>query len=448
MKIKVTNSFGFNELQILVLGFFVLIMIGATLLSMPISSKSGQWTQFVDCVFISTSATCVTGLVTLDTGTHWSYFGQTVILMLIEVGGLGFMSMATLIALLLGRKITLEERILMQESLNFFKLQGIVKLFKYVLIFTFIVQATAAAILSTQFIPEFGVGKGIYYGVFHAISAFCNAGIDLMGGFSSLTSYAENPIIILTVSLLIVIGGLGFYVWREIYEFRIGKKLSLHSRIVIWTTLILIVLGAVLMYLFEMDNVNTIKNMSFKGKVLSSIFASITPRTAGFNSISTNDMSAGGKLLTIILMFIGGSPGSTAGGIKTTTLALLVMTVVCVVRGRHDTEIYQKRIAKELVYRALALTIISISIVIFVTMILCITEKGASLEAIVYETVSAFGTVGLTLGHTTKLSTVGKIILSITMYFGRLGPLTVALALAKKKIPNSIQYPEDKILIG
>lgn len=448
MHINITKKLKFTPVQILAIGFAIVIFTGAVLLNLPVATVDGSRTPFVDCVFISTSATCVTGLVTVDTGTHWSYFGKTVIICLIQIGGLGFMSFATLFALLMGRRITLKERLVMQESLNYFNLQGLVKMVRYVLTFTFLVEGAGALLLSTQFIPEFGVGKGIYYSIFHSISAFCNAGFDLFGDFQSLTGYYNNSVVILTIGGLIAFGGLGFYVWQEIYNYKGLKKLSLHSKLAILVTLILIFGGAVLMYILEYNNPGTMKNMSMKGKVLSSLFASITPRTAGFNSISTNDMSSGGKALTIILMFIGGSPGSTAGGIKTTTLGLLVITVISAIRGREDAEIFKKKISKDIVYRALVITVIALCLVITDIMILSITEVGAPLDFIVYEVVSAFGTVGLTIGLTTKLSVVGKIIISLTMYAGRVGPLTLVLALSNKKSNNSVRYPEDKILVG
>lgn len=441
----------YTPVQILALGFATVIFIGAILLSLPISSQSGKATPFIDCIFTSTSAVCVTGLVIVDTGTYWSYFGKTVIMSLIEIGGLGFMSVTTLVFLLLGKRITLKERLVMQEAMNSNSLQGIVKMAKYVLIFTFSVEITGAVLFSTQFIPKFGIAKGIYYSVFHAISAFCNAGFDLMGNFNSLTAYADNTVIILTVSALIVIGGLGFYVWVEIYNCKSLKRLSLHSKVVIYMTLVLIVGGAIFMYLFEMNNPSTMQGMSIKGKFLSSVFASITPRTAGFNSISTVDMSPAGRFLTIILMFIGGSPGSTAGGIKTATLVVLIMTVVSVARGREDTEIFKRRINKHLVYRAFVIVVISLTLVIAVTMALSITEqRSIPVEYLLYEATSAFATVGLSLGVTSELSFVGKIIIALTMYAGRVGPLTILLALHKSRRgkTGNIKYPEGKILIG
>jgi trk system potassium uptake protein TrkH len=459
MQAKAKRKSHFTPVRILSVGFATVILIGAFLLMLPISAASGISTPFIDCLFVSTSATCVTGLVTVDTGTHWSYFGKTVIMFLIEIGGLGFMSFATLFALILGRKITLKERLILQESMNATGLQGLVKLAKYLLMFTLSVQVVAALVLSTQFIPQFGLGKGIYYSIFHSVSGFCNAGIDLFGNFSSITSYYSNPVIVITLGSLIIIGGLGFYVWQELYRIikengfwqglkSMHKKLSINTKLVLSVTGILIVGGTILMFIFEMNNPATIQGMSLGDKILNAWFAAVTPRTAGFNSVSTADMSPAGRFLTIILMFIGGSPGSTAGGIKTTTLGLLVFTVISVIRGREDTEVFKKRIATELVVRSLAIVFIAMSLVVTVVMILSITETGASLEYIIYETVSAFGTVGLTLGLTPNLSVPGKLILALTMYVGRLGPLTLVIALARRSRLKGIRYPEDKIIVG
>ncbi len=342
------------------------------------------------------------------------------------------MSFATLLALLVGKKITLKERLVMQEALNTFSIQGLVKMARYVLTFTFSIQGAGALLLSTQFIPKYGLAKGLYYGVFHSVSAFCNAGFDLFGNFSSLTSVYNNPVIILVIASLIIIGGIGFYVWYEIYHYKGHRKLSTHSKLVLSATFLLLSIGTVLMFIFESRNLGTMGNMTLGNKILSSFFAAVTPRTAGFNSISTSDMTMAGNFLTIILMFIGGASGSTAGGIKITTAGVLIMTVVCVVKGKPDTEINKKRITKEIVYRALAITIISLTLVITVTMILSITEVKVPFEYYMYEATSAFGTVGLTLGLTTKLTTVGKIVVLLTMYAGRVGPLTLATAFARK----------------
>lgn len=440
------NKRRLSPVQILALGFAIVIFIGACLLTLPIASRDGSMTPFVDCIFTSTSAVCVTGLVTLNTAEHWSYFGKTIIIMLIQIGGLGFMSFATMFSLLLGKRITLKERLIMQEAMNSFSLQGLVKLAKYVLIFTFSVEGIGALFLSTKFIPQYGPLKGAYFSIFHSISAFCNAGFDLTG--NSLVPYVNNSVVILTISGLIIAGGLGFSVWAEIYNFKSIKKLSVHARLVIFMTIFLIFGGSILMFLFEMNNPATIENLPVKGKLLASLFAAVTPRTAGFNSISTADMTNGGTALTIILMFIGGSPGSTAGGIKTATLGVLLMTVISVIKGREDTEMFERTISKELVYRAFVITVIAAGVVIATTMVLTITEPGASLEYIVYEATSAFATVGITLGLTPKLSIIGKIIIALTMYIGRVGPLTLVLALSSKKNGSSVKYPESKILVG
>ncbi|MFC4782620.1 TrkH family potassium uptake protein [Eubacterium multiforme] len=437
-----------SGVQVLALGFFIVIFIGAILLSLPISSESGESTNFLDALFTSTSAVCVTGLVTLDTGTYWNEFGQVVIMLLIEIGGLGFMSFATFIAVLLGKKITLRDRLLMQEAMNTFNIQGLVKMVKYVLSFTFAVQFFGALLLSTQFIPRFGIGKGIYFSVFHSISAFCNAGFDLFGGFSSVTSYSSNAVVLLTISSLIIIGGLGFTVWMELYNYRGIKKLSVHSKVVLLITTILIIGGTILMYLFEMHNPETMGKMGVGDKILNSYFASVSPRTAGFNSVSTDGMTNAGKFLTIILMFIGGSPGSTAGGLKTATFGVIILTVISVIRGREDTQVFGRRFSKDLVYKSFALLIIGMSLVIGVTLILSITDPNESFVNLMYEATSAFGTVGLTTGVTQRLSTAGKIIIIITMYCGRVGPMTVALAFLRNKKKQTHKYPEGKILIG
>ena len=438
----------FSEVQILALGFVILIFTGGLVLTLPISSASGEWTNFLDSLFTATSASCVTGLVTLDTGTHWSLFGQTVIMLLIEVGGLGFMSFATFFAILLGKRITLKNRLIMQEAMNTFSIQGLVKMVKYVLMFTFAIQLFGALLLSSQLIPEFGFAKGLFYSVFHSISTFCNAGFDLFGNFTSLTGYYNNPVILLTIGALIVIGGLGFTVLIEIYNYNGKKKFSIHTKVVLLMTTILIVGGAISIFLLEYTNPETLAPMGFRDKVVNSVLASITPRTAGVNSISTDGMTLAGKFLTILLMFIGGSPGSTAGGLKTSTFGIIIFTVISVVKGREDTEIFGRRFSKELVYKAFALLFIGMTLVMAVTMMLTITEPGESFISLLYEATSAFGTVGLTMGVTTRLSSAGKCIIIIMMYLGRVGPLTVALALTHKHKKSRYKYPEGKVLIG
>ncbi len=437
-----------NAVQVLVIGFALVILIGGLILSLPISSVDGKYTNLLDSIFTSTSAVCVTGLVTVDTGTHWNTFGQIVIMILIEIGGLGFMSLTIFVAILLGKKITLKDRLIMQESMNAFNIQGLVKMVQYVLGFTFSVQICGAILLSTQFIPQFGLKTGIFYSIFHSVSAFCNAGFDLMGGYNSLVNYSSNSVVLLTIGGLIIIGGLGFTVSLEIFNYRKARRLSTHSKIVLSITGILLILGAVFIFFVEYKNPETLGTMNFSDKVLNSFFASVSPRTAGFNSISTDGMTTPGKLMTIILMFIGGASGSTAGGLKVTTFGVLVFTLISVLKGREDTEAFGRRFSKETVYKAFTLLAIGIIIVLTATIILTITEPEKPFINLLYEATSAFGTVGLTAGVTQSIGSISKVVLIITMYCGRVGLITVILAVINSKRKNRIKYPEAKILIG
>lgn len=441
-----------SPFKILAIGFLSLILTGGILLTLPIATISGESTSFLDSIFTATSAVCVTGLVVVDTGTYWSTFGQMIILILIEIGGLGFMAMSTFFAMILGKRISLRERLVMQEAYNTFSLQGIISHVRYMLIFTIIVQSAASLILFTQFIPIYGIGKGIYFGIFHAISAFNNAGFDLLGNFTSITVFNENKIILITLAIVINIGGLGYLVCREIISsFKTKRKLknfSLHSKVVLTISVVLLSVGTLALLVFEWKNPVTMGPMSFGDKLTNAFFSATTPRTAGFNSISTSDMSPAGKLLTMGYMFIGGSPGSTAGGVKTTTLGILIFTLISVLRGRQDAEVYKRRISQSTVFRAMAIFMLGITIVIIGIMILSITEIGSTFETILFEVISAFGTVGLSQGLTPTLSPVGKVTITIIMYLGRVGPLTVMLALAGKQEKVNIKYPEGKILIG
>ncbi len=439
-----------NPVQVLSAGFALVILAGGIILSLPISSASGLPTPFIDSLFTSTTSICVTGLVTLDTGTHWSLFGKTVIMLLIQTGGLGFMTFATITAVFLGRKLGLKNRLVMQEAYNTFNIQGIIKMVKYVISFTLGLEGIGALILMTQFIPIYGWGTGIYFGIFHSISAFCNAGIDLIGDFRSVTIFNTNKILLITIMTLIVVGGLGFSVWIEIWNFKSLRKLSFHAKIVITTSLILMFGGAFFLFIFEFNNPATMQGMSLFDKVVNAMFSSITPRTAGFNSISTSEMSMGGRILTMLLMFVGGSPGSTAGGIKTTALGVLFLTVISILKGRDDPEAFGKRLEKATVHKAFAVFTIGLVIVFSVTFILAFAEAGTtiSFENIFYEAISAFATVGLTQGITPELHSVSKAALMAGMYLGRVGPLTVMLALSRHKNPAKLTYPEGKILIG
>ncbi|MBU5488759.1 TrkH family potassium uptake protein [Clostridium sp. MSJ-8] len=439
----------FNEVQILALGFIIIILVGALILSLPISSRSGKSTNFLDSLFTATSSVCVTGLITLDTGTYWNTFGQSVILFLIEIGGLGFMSLTTFIYIIIGKKITLRDRMIVQEAINVFDIQGIVRMVKGILLFTVIVQGIGAIALGFIFIPDYGLSKGIFYSIFHSVSAFCNAGFDLIGNFNSITGYNTNTLFILVISALVIIGGLGFSTISNIYQTRNRKRLSVNTKLVITTTITLLAIGTIAFFFLEYNNPETLGNMTFKNKLLNAFFSAVTPRTAGFNSISTGGMTDSSKILTIMLMFIGGSPGSTAGGIKTTTIGLIILTIICVIKGRDDTEAFGRRFSKEIVYKAFTLFAIAIGIVFVVTFILVIAEQGEDYIDLLYEATSAFGTVGITTGVTQRLDVIGKIVIIISMYIGRVGPLTIIFALTKKKKKKiSYKYPEGKLLIG
>ena len=443
------RSFNASPSQILVIGFGTIILLGTILLNMPIASIKGHSIGFVNALFTATSAVCVTGLVVVDTANHWTYFGQMVIISLIQIGGLGFMTISTLLALIVGRRITLKERIVMQEALNLDELEGLVRLTKSIIITTFIIEAIGAMAFSAVFVPEYGVKKGLVMGLFHSISAFCNAGFDLIGDFKSFSPYVNNITINVTSMLLIIIGGLGFTVWMDVYHNRSFNRLALHSKVVLSITGFLISVGALFLFMIERNNPATMGDLSISGKILSSMFHSVSPRTAGFNTIDNAAFTSSSKFLTIILMFIGGSPGSTAGGIKTATAGILFFTVISVITGREDAEAFEKRISKTLVYRAFALAIISLFLVISVTMVLSISEN-ADFLTLLFESTSAFATVGLSLNYSPNLSFIGKLIISATMFAGRVGPLTLIVALAQRtqKNKSNLKYPEDKISVG
>lgn len=436
--------------QIFAAGFAVIILIGALLLDLPIATVSGDRIGFIDALFTSTSAVCVTGLVVVDTGTYFSRFGQIVILLLIQIGGLGFMTMGTMIAFLAGKKISLKNRLLMQKALGYNSLAGVIRLVRRILLGTFIVEMIGAVFLSFTFIPVYGVGKGIFFSLFHSVSAFCNAGFDLIGNGVSLIPFQGNPIVVLTICMLVVVGGLGFTAIFDILEKRKFKKLSLNTKIVLSTTAILLILGFVAVLVFEWGNKATLGSMNLSGRILAALFHSVTPRTAGFNTLVLTDLSMSVVFVTIMLMFVGGSPSSTAGGIKTTTLATLVISVRSIVKGREDSNAFHRKLPMEAIKNATAVFSISMALVVLVTLFLTVTEPNHSLMEILFETVSAFATVGLSLGITPELSVLGKLIVALTMFAGRIGPITLVLALtgAKESTRTLYHYPEDKITIG
>lgn len=433
--------------QILVLGFAAVILTGALLLTLPIASASGNSTSFIDALFTSTSAVCVTGLVVVDTGTHYSVFGQVVIMLLIQIGGLGFMTMATLFAFIIGKKIRLRERLIMQEALNQVTIEGVVRLARSVLLITAIIEGAAAVILAMRWIPEFGLTKGLYFGLFHAVSAFNNAGFDLFGHFRSLTPYVSDFTVNIVISSLIILGGIGFTVIAEVISKKNWRKFSLHTKSVLTITAILLVGGMISIFLLEYSNPKTLGTLGIGSRILASWFQSVTPRTAGFNSLDIASLRSATQFLIIILMFIGASPNSTGGGIKTSTVGVLFSTVWSNIRGNQDVELFERRLPKDVIFRSLTISLASLALVGFVTMLLSITEK-ADFLTILFETTSAFGTVGLTMGLTTKLSLIGKLAITLTMYAGRVGPVTIAFAMAQKQHKPIFHYAEEKIIVG
>jgi len=433
--------------------FLFLIFFGGFLLNLPIASRNGVSMGYLDALFTATSATCVTGLVVVDTYVQFSAFGQLVIIFLIQIGGLGFMTMATLFSLLMRRVITLNERLLIRESLNIDDMQGIVRLAKHILIGTFAIEFVGALLLSIRFIPEFGMPSGIYKSIFHSISAFCNAGFDIMGQkgeFIGLTSYVSDPIVSLVIPMLIIIGGIGFAVWEDVFQQSNFYKLRLHTKIAITMTAFFIISGTIGFYILEHNNPATMQGLSPMGKLLASFFQSVTTRTAGFNTISQDGMTIASKFISIILMFIGGAPGSTAGGIKVVTVGVLAFAAYAVIKGTSQVTMFKRRISYNAILRAMTIVMISLFVVATGIIILSIVEKTLFIN-IIFEVVSAFGTVGLTLGITPNLTVVGKLTIITIMFFGRVGVLTVALSLLmgmNSGGSDKIKYPEEKIMVG
>ncbi|GEA18979.1 TrkH family potassium uptake protein [Moorella sp. E306M] len=424
----------------------MVIATGTLLLSLPIASQSGQPVAVIDALFTATSATAVTGLVTVDTQTTYSLFGELVILTLIQTGGLGFMTLSTLVALLLGKRITLKERLVMQEAMNQLTVEGVVRLSKYVLIFTLFAEGLGALLLSIRFSSQMPLGQAIYFGIFHAVSAFCNAGFDLFS--KSLVDYRGDLLVNMVITLLIIFGGLGFSVVADIYTKRSWQRLSLHSKIVIRTTLLLIVTATVIIFLLEYTNTKSLAPLPLGEKILASYFQAVTPRTAGFNTLVIGDLRPVTLLFITILMFIGASPGSTGGGIKTTTFAAIAVAVWTIIRGNVDIEVFGRRLPRGTVLKALAIAAVSLLLIVTVTGILLITEQ-ADLQMVLFEVTSAFGTVGLSMGLTPKLTVAGKLLITATMFTGRVGPLTLAFAIAQRLGRQGIKhYPEERIIVG
>lgn len=437
--------------RVIILGFLSVIVLGALLLHLPVSARSGQTTPFLDCLFTATSATCVTGLVVVDTYQHWTAFGQAVILGLIQIGGLGIMSVAALVSFFTRRTITVRERLEMSASLSVDDIAGIVRLTKDVMLFTATVEGIGAVLLSLRFVPQFGLWKGIGKGVFHSVSAFCNAGFDLMGetdAFVNMSGYAADPLVNVVLVMLIVMGGLGFLVWHDLRRSRKWSRLSVHTRLVLVTTAILIVGGAALFFCLEYNNPQTMGGMSVGERVLASVFQAVTCRTAGFNTIDQGALTDSSVMLGILLMFIGGSPGSTAGGIKTTSAALLLMSAWSVLRGKREITVFRRRLDNRTVLHALTLAMVAVLLIFTGVLILCAADGVAAGPAL-FETVSAFSTTGLSQNLTPTLGSISKLWLILEMYLGRIGILTLGVAVFTRRIIEpKVRYPEGRVMVG
>lgn len=455
MPVLKQKSRSLNPAATIVLSFAAVIAIGAVLLIMPFSSADGSFTDPLTAVFTATSATCVTGLILVDTGTYWSVFGQIVILLMIQIGGLGFVTLVSFFNFLIRKKMELRSIQVASESVNTSGFSDVKLLVRYVIGISMICELIGAILLATVFVPEYGP-YGVYISVFVAVSAFCNAGFDIIGAvetpYCSLTTFSDNPVVMTVVPLLIIAGGLGFMVWMDIIGFRKKKKLSLQSQIVLIFTLILIVVGTVLTLITEWGNPLTLGNMNFGGKLVNSFFHSVSLRTAGFNTVDVASMYSITKLISIFLMFIGVAPGSTGGGIKITTFAIIIMTVVSVIKNKEDTVIMNRKIDKESVYKSLAIIILAALVTSASGIILFYSNTGANVLGIdaAFEAVSAISTSGISVGVSAVSGLLSRIILCLTMFIGRVGPVSFAISLSVKKDRRSKNevYPEGKMMVG
>jgi trk system potassium uptake protein len=431
--------------QILVLGFLSIIIIGTFLLHLDVASSRDGSIKWIDALFTATSATCVTGLIVLNTGNDFSLFGQWVILILFQIGGLGIMTFSTMFAFLLGRKISLRQRLIMQESLNQFSIGGLVRLAKYIIVFTIFFEGLGTFFLYLNWHNFTSSHSTLFLSFFHAVSAFCNAGFSLFG--DSLEQFNLSISINLIFLILIIFGGIGFLVLVELYEFPKRHKLSLHTKLVLVVTIILLVIGTFGIFLLERNNSNTLQPLILKGRILGSLFQSATARTAGFSTISIGLLGNASLLLLIILMFIGASPTSTGGGIKTTTFSLALLWMYYTLKGRRHLYLFCRQISDKILNKAWAILMLSLSWILLMTLLISYYEKFDFIK-LLFEVVSAFGTVGLSTGVTKLLSPASKIIIILTMILGRLGPLSLVISLIPDRHPESIQYPEEHVMVG
>lgn len=437
-----------NPPLFIILGFVIIILIGTILLALPIAAASGESLGLMDSLFTATSAVCVTGLVVFDTGTNFSLFGQIVIMVLIQLGGLGFMTFGVTTAVLLGRKIGLKERLLIQESTHADSTAGVVRLTLSILFITLLFELLATLLLTVRWYGEMGFLKALYYALFHSVSAFNNAGFALWP--DSLTRYVGDPLVNLVITALFIIGGIGFTVITDIYIKKSWQKLSLNSKISLITSGILCLAGFIFILLMEYSNAKTFGTLSLSEKLWAAYFQGVVPRTAGFNTIDIGKMMASSQLFIVFLMFVGASSGSTGGGIKTNTFAVLTLSFFSIIKGRTEISVLKRTIGTEMILRSLAVIIASLGVVLTSTLLLTITEHSLQRDflEILFEATSAFATVGLSMGLTADLSPLGKIIIIFTMFIGRLGPLTMAYALAQRSVKPNLRYSEEKVLIG
>ena len=435
-----------SSVQTIALGFFLVIVLGTLLLMLPVSSASGEATGFITSLFTATSAGCVTGLVVVDTGTYWSFFGQIVILVLIQIGGLGFMTIATLFSKLLRRRMSMYERGVMAASISSGGIGRITEITGVIGWGTLIFEGAGALLLCIRFIPERGFWDGLWFGIFHSVTAFCNAGFDIIGNYASLTAYYDDALVCVTIMALITIGGLGFLVWDDILRNGLHwRRYELQTKLVLLTSAVLTLGGAVLFFFMERSRMNS--GMSFGEQVLVSFFSSVTPRTAGFNSVDTAALSPGSKLLTIILMFVGGSSGSTAGGVKTTTLAVLIVCLISAARGKRDPEIFGRRISNDNVRQAGVMIFMNLTLALTGALLICLAQE-LPLTDVLFEVFSAMGTVGMTTGVTRELSSFSAVVITILMYLGRVGSLSFAMALLERRAHARVRCPEEAVTIG
>lgn len=442
-----------NATRIVAGSFAAIILLGAVLLSLPVASRNGQPPEFLSCLFTSTSATCVTGLVLVDTATQWSLFGQVVILCMIQLGGLGFISIMTLFSMAVRRKIGLSERLIMMSNFNLNNLSGVVRMVAYALKWTFVFEGCGAVLLATRFIPKFGLLRGIWYSVFHAVSAFCNAGFDLLGEaapFQSLAGYANDPVVLITIMALITVGGLGFFVWTDIGSKKRLKGLSIYSKMVLWCSVIFVLGGAAVIFAVEYHNPATLGPMPLWQKILNALFQSVTFRTAGFAVLDQSLLRDTTMALGCILMLIGGSSGSTAGGIKTVTVGVLLLGLLADLRGKNQLTIQGWSISQRQRNNAMTLTLTALLLFLVGSMLLSLLDGIPFMNA-GFEVASALGTVGLTAGVTGRLSYVSRVFIMMLMYLGRVGILSFSFAFATRKqaaIESKIKYPVTDVMIG